>query len=222
MINAAGVLPLPEKVEAINNFTLPSTYSRLRTFNDMVNFYHRFMKNLAQKMQPLNSMLAGKHSKNAIIKWTEEAKASFENVKEALAEATLLHYPQSNAETSIAVDASDTAVGGVLQQRHAGEWKPIAFFSKKLQPHKNKFSTFGRELLATYLALKHFRYFIEGARCHILTDHILTDHKPLVGAITKANERDIARETLQLSLISQYTTDIRHLARRENIVADTL
>ena len=31
-------------------------------------------------------------------------------------------------------DASDTAVGAVLQQQINGEWKPIAFFSKRLKP----------------------------------------------------------------------------------------
>jgi len=45
-----------------------------------------------------------------------------------LADATLLAYPQSNLPTSIHADASDKCIGGVLQQQHGDNWKPIAFF----------------------------------------------------------------------------------------------
>ena len=47
-------------------------------------------------------------------------------------------------------DASDTAVGAVLQQQINGEWKPIAFFSKRLKPAETRYSIFDRELLAIY------------------------------------------------------------------------
>lgn len=53
-------------------------------------------------------------------------------------------------------DASDVAVGDVLQQHIAGMWCPIAYFSKKLKPAETRYSTFDRELLAVYLAVKHF------------------------------------------------------------------
>ena len=72
------------------------------------------------------------------------------------------------------VDASDVAVGGVLQQLVDNKWEPIAFFSKRLQPAEVKYSTFGRELLAAYLGIRHFRHSVEGRLfC------IYTDHKPL-------------------------------------------
>ena len=34
--------------------------------------------------------------------------------------------------------------------------KPLGFFSKKLKPAETRYSTFGRELLGIYLAIKHF------------------------------------------------------------------
>ncbi|XP_037557598.1 uncharacterized protein LOC119434526, partial [Dermacentor silvarum] len=48
------------------------------------------------------------------------------------------------------VDASDIAIGAVLQQLNDGTWHPTAFFSKKLTPTERRYSTFGRELLAVY------------------------------------------------------------------------
>jgi len=45
-------------------------------------------------------------------------------------------------------------------------WKPLAFFSRKLDKAQKSYNTFNRELLAMYSAVKHFAYFIEG-RCMV-------------------------------------------------------
>ena len=58
-------------------------------------------------------------------------------------------------------DASDTAVETVLQQNIKGTWKPISFFSRKLNPAETRYSTFDRELLAVFLGIKHFQHFLE-------------------------------------------------------------
>ncbi|ROT67988.1 reverse transcriptase [Penaeus vannamei] len=61
----------------------------------------------------------------------------------------------------IAVDASDTAIGAVLQQRQGKQWQPLAFFSQTLSPRQSRYSAFGRELLAAYSAfttdIRHIR-----------------------------------------------------------------
>ena len=65
-------------------------------------------------------------------------------------------HPRSNAPLALLVDASNVGVGAVLQQRVDGNWHLLSFFSKRLQPAEVRYSTFGRELLAAYLAVKHF------------------------------------------------------------------
>ena len=64
--------------------------------------------------------------------------------------------PQLDAPTCIIVDASDRAVEAVLEQRIASVRCPIAYFSRKLRPAERKYSTFDKELLAAYLAIRHF------------------------------------------------------------------
>ena len=64
-------------------------------------------------------------------------------------------------------DTSDIAVGIVLQQKVNDQWCPIAFFSKRLTPPETRYSTFDRELLAVYLAVKHFQHFVSCSR-HVL------------------------------------------------------
>ncbi|XP_059814618.1 uncharacterized protein LOC132386387 [Hypanus sabinus] len=110
-------------------------------------------------MRPLFALMSGP-SKD--ITWDEESAAAFVQTKEALANAAMLVHPRMDAPTALTVDASNRAVGGVLEQLIAGRWQPLAFFSKHLRPPELKYSAFDRELLALYLAIRHFRYFLEG------------------------------------------------------------
>ena len=93
----------------------------------------------------------------------------------------------------------------------------MAFFSRKLRPPEQKYSIFDRKLLAAYLAIRHFRYFLEGR-----SFTLYTDHKPLVCAISKASDPWSPRQQRQLAYISEFTTDIRHIDGKNNTAADTL
>ena len=182
-----------------------------------MNFYHRFLPNCAKTLLPLNSLLSGSKSSSKSITWNATTEATFHQSKEMLANATLLHHPKPEAPTSIATDASDTAVGAVLQQFINDSWCPIAFFSRKLQPAETRYSTFDRELLAIYLSIKHFRHFVEGR-----VFHILTDHKPLIYSLQTRSDKHSPRQIRHLSYISQFTSDIRHVKGNLNVVADAL
>ena len=105
----------------------------------------------------------------------------------------------------------------MLQQLKNGVWVPLAFFSKKLRPPEKKYSAFDRELLALYLGIRHFRYFLEGRQFIAFTDH-----KPLTFCMSKMSEPWSGCQQRQLSYISEFTTDIRHLQGKNNFVADML
>ncbi len=63
--------------------------------------------------------------------------------------AAELAHPVEGAELSLAVDASGSHMGAVLQQKHKGGLRPLAFFLQKLDAAQQKYSAFDRELLAT-------------------------------------------------------------------------
>ena len=148
---------------------------------------------------------------------SDQATVAFTNIKQTLVSATLLFHLKQEALTSIMTDASDYAVGAVLQQYVDQQWCPIAYFSKKLKPSETKYSTYDRELLAVYLAIKHFRHFIEGR-----TFTVFTDHKPLTYSLSSTSDRYTPRQVRHLDYISQFTTNIAHITGSENPVADTL
>ena len=159
-VDACGIAPLEEKVRVIREFPKPTTQRKLREFLGLINFYHRFLPNCAATLDPLNQLLKiPPESKKELI-WSDESTAAFNDIKQALANASLLTHPKLNAPTSIMSDASDKAVGAVLQQLIGSEWRPISYFSRKLRPPETRYSTFDRELLAVYLAIKHFRHFV--------------------------------------------------------------
>ncbi len=60
----------------------------------------------------------------------------------------------------------------------------------------------------------HFRYFLEG-----LSFTAFTDHKPLMQAMSMVSEPWSARQQLHLSTISTFTTDVQHVAGKDNSVA---
>ena len=131
-IDCNGNTPLQDKVQAIRDFPQPDSQRKLRRFIGLVNFYHWFLLHCAELMQPLHVLLASSKPKSQMLAWNDTALASFNATKEALANATLLCYPKSDAPTCLVTDASDMAVGAVLQQYTAGTWHPISFFSRKM------------------------------------------------------------------------------------------
>ena len=204
-----------DKVKIIQDFPKPTTQRKLREFLGLVNFYHRFIPHCADILQPLHTLLASAHK--TILQWNDKSLEAFSTIKQAIAEVSLLSHPHTDAPTNIMTDASDTAVGAVLQQQINAEWKPIAFFSKRLKPAETRYSTFDRKLLSIYLAIKHFQHFVEGRQFHVLTDH-----KPLTFAFHTQSSKLTPRQIRHLDFISQFTTDVRHVRGCDNPVADAL
>ena len=216
-VTPTGVTPLPQQVQTIRDFPKPTTLRKLRKFLGLVNFYHQFIPRCATIMTPLNSMLKSTAPNNRELKWTDTATTAFKEIKDALANATLLVHLQPDTPINVMTDASDIAIGAVLQQYLDGQWCPLAYLSRKLSSTEQRYSTFDRELLAIYCAIHHFRHFLEACEFHVLTDH-----KPLIHSLQSKPDKHSPRQIRHLDFISQFTSDIRHVAGQGNPVADAL
>ena len=82
-------------------------------------------------MKPLYQALTGKPRPKTLT-WSQEMDTAFQAAKDALAKATLLHHPVSGARTALTTDASDTAMGAVLEQQIGDQWQPLAFYRRQL------------------------------------------------------------------------------------------
>lgn len=163
-VTAEEIEPLAERVDAIAKVPLPATVKDLRRFLGMINFYRRFIPRAAHTLRPRNDILKGTTKRNASIEWSEHAEKSFRESKRVLADATMLAHPIPGAPLSLAVNASDYAIGAVFQQRVNDCWQPLCFMTQMLCPAQRKYSAYDRELLEMYYAVKRFRHAVEGRK----------------------------------------------------------
>jgi hypothetical protein len=214
MVSESGIIPLQKHVSAVQEFPPPANLKQLQQFLGMVNFYRRFLPAIARTLKPLTDLLKGnpKH-----LVWSDSAATAFTAAKAALIAAVRLSHPAPDAVIALAVDASDSHVGAALQQLENHAWRPLAFFSKKLSPTECRYSTFDKELLAAYTAVRHFRFLLEGRPFRLLTDH-----KPLVAAMSRISPPWSARQQRQMSFLAEFTADFRHTPGSANVVADAL
>jgi Reverse transcriptase (RNA-dependent DNA polymerase)/RNase H-like domain found in reverse transcriptase len=185
-VTAAGLEPVAEHVAAVQRFPRPVDLKQLQRFLGLLNYYRRFMPGLAGVLCPLTNATASKPK--GLLVWTPAMITAFEAAEHALTAAVPLHFPDPEAELSMAVDASDSHVGAVLQQRRGGAWQPLSFFSMKLSAAEQRYSAFDRELLAAYLAIRNYRFMVEGRQFTLFTDHM-----PLVAALHRVSQPWTAR-----------------------------
>ena len=121
----------------------------------MLSFYRKFIKNAALILAPLTNGLKGP---GKLLDWTPPLDAAFRRAQDILSAIPILLHPISGAPISLAVDASDTHMGGVLQQPVQQSWPPMAFFSRKMSDTETPYSALDCELLAAFSAIRHFRF----------------------------------------------------------------
>ena len=213
-VDSNGIAPLDERVDAIRQTSPPTTVKELQRFLGMINYYRRFIPRAAHHLSHLFDALKGKPK---VLSWNQDMEASFIAIKEALASAAMLRHPRPGANLAITSDASDHAMGAVLEQRGPLGWEPLSFFSAKLLPNQRGWPPFDRELLAAFRSIRHFRHMVEGRNFTLYTDH-----QSLIPSLRKKTEPQTARQTYQLAGIAEYTTDIRYLEGKANSVADAL
>ena len=77
------------KMRAITEAPVPRDDSQLRAFLGLVNYYNRFLPNLANTLAPLHRLL----QKNTKWCWSKEYTESFTKVKNAIAsDLVLTHF----------------------------------------------------------------------------------------------------------------------------------
>jgi len=89
IISEDGILPDPAKVSAVKNFPTPKKVKDVQSFIGLAGYYRKFIKNFSKIAKPL-TMLTKKDNK---FIWNMEQQNAFDNLKEKLTTAPVLHYP---------------------------------------------------------------------------------------------------------------------------------
>ena len=215
-LSSSGVKPLTERVLAIRDFQLPVRQKALRRFAGMVAYNKKFLVRAAELMAPIYDLMENRGNK--VIEWTPEALTAFDEVKTALADATLLAHPIEGATLMLYTDSSSTVAAATLKQEFNGQATPLGFFSRRFNPAQMKYSTFTQELLSAKMAIHHFAFYLKG-REFIL----YTDCQAIVQIIKKKSLDNLSALNYRLLIfILENTDDVRHIPGDRNTTADAL
>ncbi len=77
----------------------------------LANYYRKFIFKFADIARPLTSLTR----KNVLFNWTELQQTSFDKLKKLLSSAPVLKVFDGKLDTRIICDASDYAIGSVLE-----------------------------------------------------------------------------------------------------------
>ena len=214
VIRSGTICPQSAKIEAVRNFEQPTTKTKVRSFLGLTGYYRKFIPDYATLAAPLTD-LTRKTKPNQVV-WTPECAAAFDQLKDSLCSSPVLKSPDWDKPFILQTDASNRGVGAVLSQPDAdGSDRPVAYFSRKLLPREERYSTIEKECLAIKLGVQAFQVYLIGR-----TFTIQTDHRSLawLDRMKDAN----ARLTCWSLLLQSYTFNIKYRAGGKNGNADGL
>ena len=93
-------------------------------------YYRWFVDSFAEIARPIHLLIR----KNKPFVWRDAQQQAFEHLKRCLVTAPVLSLPRDEGRYVLDSDASDEALGLVLQQEQDGLLKVIAYASRVLKP----------------------------------------------------------------------------------------
>ena len=168
VISSEGLHTEEAKVRAIVEGLEPQNVGELRSFLGMVNYYGKFLPDLATTLAPLYQLLR----KSANWRWRQKQRNAFNHVKDLLHSGRVLTHFDDSLPLVLACDASPYGLGAVLFHEMAnGEEKPVGFASRTLSKAESNYSHLNKEALAIIYGVKKFHQYLHGRHFSIKTDH---------------------------------------------------
>ncbi len=209
-ISSNGVEMEREKVQSILDWPDPRNKADVQSFLGLVNYYRRFLYNLADVARPL-TLLTG----NAPFKWESEEKQAFSHMKRLVTSADVLRSFDPTLPIFIGTDASGKAIGAVLEQEEHGSRRPVGFFSRTLNIHEQRYHIRERELLSIVASLVHWRAYLHGQRFTVFNDH---ESLKYLHSQDKLSDRQVR----WLNVLDQYDFTFVAVRGKTHIGADAL
>ncbi|NBU71599.1 MAG: hypothetical protein EBS53_09130, partial [Bacteroidetes bacterium] len=209
VVNAGGIKPAGDNLKKILEHKVPSNIKELRSFLGLVGFYRKFISHYSDVTKPLNELV----KKGVPFAMGDKQIQAYKKLVKALTDPAILVHPDWDEEFVLTCDASNTAVAGVLSQKHG----VIGFASRTLLPAEVNYPAWQRECLAIITMINHFQYYLGSTRFRVVTDS-----QPIVKLRKNLDQDKHGRLTRWLMLLENYECELQHIAGSENTAADFL
>ena len=110
VVDRDRIHPSTRKVQAIQEVPVPENPTDLKSFLGLINYYRRFVPDMATLAHPLNRLLVEKIP----WKWSKQYQEAFVKLKGILQSAPLLAHYDPKKAVRLAVDSSSFGLGAAL------------------------------------------------------------------------------------------------------------
>ena len=210
-VSPRGIQASPEKVRAIIEWPKPKGVHDIRSFLGLASYYRRFVRGFSEMARPLTALTRA----GVDWEWSVPQHQAFNRLKLALTTAPVLRLPDFSRQFVVTTDASDAAVGAILEQDFGNGLQPVAFASRKLNGAEMRYSAYERELLGIVWAIAQWKHYCQGPHPVI----IQTDHAPLRHLPNQTSVN--SRVWKWINVLQGYNLEIRHIPGKRN-PTDTL
>ena len=191
IIGENGIMPDPEKVEALRYMKAPKNKDEVQSFLCMINSHKDFIPFLSRKTSNIRE-LTHKHKK---FRWTKECQKEFEALCKEMGDGTLLQHYDPAKQTYIMVDAHKSGISAILTQGQSIETAlPVAYASRATTAVERRYPQLDIEALSVDYGLRRFRFYLAGGP----EVKVVTDHKPLESIFRNSRSGSIRTERIKL------------------------
>ncbi|ETI53999.1 hypothetical protein F443_03141 [Phytophthora nicotianae P1569] len=151
-VSADGLEAHPKNLETLTTLPLPGTLGAMQSFLGSLNYYSRFIEDLAIYaliLYELREIAFHEMSRNPGQKTGDEGQmgpsaGTFEILKNKIAMAPVLRHFDPDRVPVVVVYARDWAISATLVQEHDGTYMTVPFTSRTLKPNELNYGLQGR------------------------------------------------------------------------------
>lgn len=217
IIDKEGLHKDTTKVQAILKISRPTNLKEVRAFMGVINYYGKFIQNLATIVQPIYQLL----KKDNVFNWTKSCETAFLQIRALVASNQSLTHFDPRIPLKLVCDSSEYGIGAVLAHVLSdGTEKPICFASRILNQTERNYAVIHKEALAIYWGVQKFSQYLMGNKFILCSDH-----KPLQAIFgEKKGIPQMAAGRLQrwALFLNGFDYQFQHIKGTANVIADTL
>ena len=217
VIDKNGIRVDHDKFQAIVELPEPTCLKQLQSFLGGINYYSKFIPNMADIAKPLYQLI----EKEVSWKWTQKEQDAFDVLKSSIITAPVLTRYGAKLPLKVACDASQYGLGAVISHVYTdGQEKALAFASRSLNNHEINYSQIDKEGAAVIFALKKFNQYLLGNHFTLTTDNKAI--KKIFDPSTELSPIAAARLVRRALILNQYDYEIEFKPTKEHGNADML